>query len=293
MPLFIFISGRFSYVRDSRKYLKGMLGIFETYLVFQAIKTFARPLFFHENIGWSDIYAFFMGPGWTLWFLLSLLWWRLIVLVLHKILDMYPRLVLLLCFVISVFAGFIPIESQLSFQRTMAFLPFFFMGYYSNKFDIKGLVNKFPRGLSITILCAIGGILYFMLNDKIPALMVSRSSSYFVNLSFSPAFCAVIRCAIFFVAIIMGIGIMRLVSINNMMADWGRKTMFIYIYHSFIITALRTIITNGYLPFNSPALFFYAVCITFGLVMLSYVKIFNWFLTPISGILKKIQFPKV
>lgn len=38
MPLFVFISGRFSHIRNSQRYLLRLLTIFETYIVFQFLR---------------------------------------------------------------------------------------------------------------------------------------------------------------------------------------------------------------------------------------------------------------
>lgn len=43
MPLFVFVSGYFSKIRNKDKYKKGIIRLFETYVIFQIIRNFTPP----------------------------------------------------------------------------------------------------------------------------------------------------------------------------------------------------------------------------------------------------------
>lgn len=70
MPLFVFVSGRFSQMRDKTKYRKSFLRLLETLIIFQLAAIF---LFGDFSLGW------FAGPWFHLWYLLSLIFWRLVI----------------------------------------------------------------------------------------------------------------------------------------------------------------------------------------------------------------------
>ena len=73
-----------------------------------------------------------------------------------------------------------------------------------------------------------------------------------------------------------------LCSAHATLARWGRLTLFIYLYHTFAINVLDTLVACGYLPQNEVLLIAYAVLITLGLVLLSRVKALNVLMNPVS-----------
>lgn len=78
---------------------------------------------------------------------------------------------------------------------------------------------------------------------------------------------------------------MRLVPTRASLAHWGSITLFIYIYHTFIIEMLRWAIKHGYFPQTEWILIVMSVIITIGLILLSHIKFFNILLNPVSYIL--------
>ena len=74
MPLFIFVSGRFSHIHDRHRYKRGILLLLESYLVFQTIRS-SVPLLHGESL-WRCLII----PRWTLWYLVALIYWRLMLL---------------------------------------------------------------------------------------------------------------------------------------------------------------------------------------------------------------------
>lgn len=116
MPLFIFISGYFS--KNIKKCSKNALNnLLIPYILF--------------SITWSIFIYTLEGkftfslvtPSWTLWYLLSLFYWRISLKYLVKIKYIIPISVL-----VSLYIGTIGIR-EYSFSRTFAFLPFFLLGY--------------------------------------------------------------------------------------------------------------------------------------------------------------------
>ena len=116
MPLFVFISGYFT-SNNRLKTFESIIRILLIFIVFQ----FIRLLLSGE---WS--FANIIIPQWTLWYLLSLLFWKFGVLLLPSQLSkVKTAVVIFFSFLLSFFANFIPLELELSFQRTFNFFPFF------------------------------------------------------------------------------------------------------------------------------------------------------------------------
>lgn len=285
IPLFIFVSGRFSQIKERSKFKYGILRIFETYIVFQFIRAII-PILFGQKLTFYSIVSFVVNPKYTLWYLLCLIYWRLLVLIIpQRSLNNRPTLILTICFVASIFGGFFPVRG-LALHRAMAFLPFFFMGYYSKKINLKDDISKLNIGISfVALLCS---FLFVLFNININVNYIFHgASSYWVNTSLAPLIQCLARCTWFVFATILGIMIMRVVRVQPTMAKMGRVTLFIYIYHSFIIEGLRALIKQGILPGNEIMLFFYAVAITLGLAFLSRFKLLNFMLNPITYKMRK------
>lgn len=143
MPLFIFVSGMFSHIKDRHKYKLGILRILETYIVFQLIKA-VPPMIWNGDITLWSIVSAIGGPRYALWYLLSLVLWRLMVYFMPENVIKYPIRIMLSCIFISLFGGFVPVNGEFALQQTMTYLPFFFMGYYAKNIELKKYLAKIP-----------------------------------------------------------------------------------------------------------------------------------------------------
>lgn len=285
MPTFIFVSGMFSQMKDREKYKQGILRIMETYIVFQLIRA-VTPMLLTGDISPRSIASVIVSPRYTLWYLLSLIFWRLMVYFMpEKIINKYPIWIILTCIFISLFGGFIPVGSEFSIQRTMTFLPFFFMGYYAKIIELKKYIAKIPQLLAFAVLLSVFLIYFFILNKSLNFVLMGKAT-YWYKAEFSPYLLCLARGLFLFSATTMGVMVMRLVPTRPLLSHWGRITLFIYIYHSFAIQALRLVIKHGYTPQNEWIYIIMPVVITMGLILLSHIKFFNILLNPVSYILK-------
>ena len=276
MPLFIYISGMFSQFKEKEKYKKGILKLLETYVVFQIIRCVCFS-FMEEDI---SLISFLIIPKWTLWYLMSLIFWRLTVLILpKKMLSSHPKRILLICFIISIIGGFVPLNSEFSIQRTLTFLPFFYLGYYSYKIDIKKIINKIPFVLSWTIPLLIFLFIFFCLNIDLQFL---NGKSYFWALKESVFTCMWARIAMMASAMVLSVMTMRMMLNKTIFPKWGEKTLFIYIFHTFIIDIIRLLIKKGYMGNHECLLFLYSIVILVFLGIISKYKFSNAILNPVS-----------
>lgn len=142
MPLFIMVSGYLTNTISPR-YKKGTLKLLETYFVFQILRSIIEGNF--------DLHSF-MIPRMALWYLLSLVYWRILMYFLINIMKISGALLLFISLIISIVSVFFPYTTQLSFQRTFAFFPFLVCGYLCRNIDYKKVLRKFSTSFAITFL---------------------------------------------------------------------------------------------------------------------------------------------
>ena len=292
MPTFIFVSGMFSQMRDKGKYKSGILRIFETFVVLQTIKVGMTiiPGLIHDTITPKSIIATILTPQFGSWYLLCLTYWRLMVFFLpEKFLRQNSAIIVSSCFFISLLGGFIPVGNMLALQRTMCFLPFFFMGYYAKNIELKKYVSKIPVLLAVGVLLSFCLIYYHYINYDIRFISYGWSS-YLSVAGFSPLELFIARGLFLISAIITGLMVMRLIPTKSTFySQWGKITLFIYAYHLFVINALRYAIKHNLFPQNEWLLFIPPVIITAVLIVLSRVKFLNVLLNPVSYIIERSQ----
>ena len=121
MPVFIFCSGYFSKGANSRRTISGCL---VPYLTFQLL--YGLLFFQHGKSLGADLLSIFnlTTPQWTLWYLLSLFFWRIFAEPFTTL--RYP---LFWSAVLSLYIGLTGAGSFLSLSRTFAFFPYFLAGY--------------------------------------------------------------------------------------------------------------------------------------------------------------------
>ena len=118
MPLFIFMSGYFSHKKNPKEFLLSIWKLLEPFLIFHIM---AR-IIFNGGLTWNNL----LTPWWLLWYLLSLIYWRVILQMIPDRILNNTKLILTATFSIGIFAGFLPFDRFLSLQRTLAFCPFSF-----------------------------------------------------------------------------------------------------------------------------------------------------------------------
>ena len=128
MPAFAIISGYFSKsdAPGSRQMARVITDILLPYVIFEALWTLTKWIV--EGQANPNL----TQPSWTLWFLLALGIFRLVLPYLALL-----RWPLLWTVVISIGAGYLPnIDSTLSLSRTLGLLPFFALGWWLRDRDV-------------------------------------------------------------------------------------------------------------------------------------------------------------
>ena len=262
MPLFVFISGYFS--KNADKCRKN------------AVKGLLVPFIFF-NIIWYACDGNFEFPiyyaGWTLWYLLSLFFWRFFLKDLIKI-----RWILGLSIVLGLLVGFVDQYSNiLSLSRTFAFLPFFLLGYYANNSTIKK-ITSYPKVISMVGLMSIGALSFSIAKYNILDYKFLYMSQSYVSLGLGVGQGTLLRIIGYLLAILVSLFVINLVPRRKLkISKIGANTMVIYLGHIYILKYL-----NRFVPTFDSAMANFLITLVFAvficalLSLPSFMKLYSF-----------------
>ena len=286
MPLFTFVSGRFSQIGSKKKYFWGIIGLLETYFLFQVVQIYEKDcLIGNEAFRPSKL---ILMVEWTLWYLPALAVWRIATWCIPKhVLASRPKVVLATSFVISLLVCFIPVKKYSIFIHTFALMPYFYLGYYSNKADIRKKMELIPFGVALLIILSI--VLLFCTNfNQILSYYFEYGFTYWACRGPSVLYNFGFRIFHFMTAMIIGLLWMRIIPGNNsIVSKWGQGTLFIYMFHPVILLLLKECNHRNWLPNNPWWSLLSAAIIVVGLGVLSRFKWMKIILSPITYWVRK------
>ncbi|KGX93824.1 hypothetical protein N781_01085 [Pontibacillus halophilus JSM 076056 = DSM 19796] len=230
MPAFIFISGHFAKVLQTKREWKSLAKkLLVPYLMFQLLYSL-----YYYGIGKEDWMHHVFEPHWALWFLLSLFSWHILLVWFHR----FPRwMALFVAVQVGIIVGYMePIGHMFSLSRTFVFFPFFLAGYYS-----KGFVTSFVKRKEVKA----GGFLV-MLIALITLTFVPQfgadwwfGSKSYVELGL-PQLGGVARTLIYVASFIMVGSVLAWVPTRDMKwSSYGANTLPVYLLHGFVIQYMR------------------------------------------------------
>jgi fucose 4-O-acetylase-like acetyltransferase len=236
MPAFIFISGYFSKGFQQKGYFsKLMKKLLLPYVIFQIMYSgfyylTGKDAAFHVDI---------LQPHWSLWFLLSMVFWNFLLIPFAK-LRWYGLPIAIL---LGILVGYIDsIGSYLSLSRTFVFFPYFFAGYLISSTGLKQLLgSKYSRPAGILILIAAVSIFGgWPSGNVVPWLLGDNSFSAMGN---EQAVAGLYRTAQYFLTTLVIFGFLTLIpSIQFSFTEIGERTLYIYLFHGFIIKPVQAVI---------------------------------------------------
>lgn len=229
MPLFVFISGYFTKITNSKKFWEGIIKLVETLIVFTIVHV-AISYFQGKPLILSNLYVF---PQWTLWYLWSLIWWRLMLHFTPSSILSNHRTLIIISLVLSLILGWVPLGKELSFQRTMALLPYFVMGFVAG---IKQVNFKESHRKSFHVAFFVVIVLSFFAIPKIISTVLYQNYSYLRG-PFSPFICMSLRAGWLIFASLMSYCFLSIVPRKEYRwTRFGQLTLFIYMYHAVILS---------------------------------------------------------
>ena len=273
MPLFILISGYFTSIRkDISSLWKGLLQIVIPLLIFHVLYV-AISIFVFGN-SFSLTYLF--TPYWILWYLLSLVFWRVFIQFTPNKILVSPYLYILIASVVALFCGLMPHGRILSIQRTLNFYPFFLYGFYLKHGVFK--MKLWPKYTSYGfVLLTIVLIVYKMpppIDYNYASLLLRGADHY--SLSTIP-----LKVYFYMLSFVVTISLFNLLPSIKILSALGRETMFYYLYHGLIIRFLLQPVVTFFFFFQNFLFMLIYLIGTVGLIyILRQIKLFRWLLHP-------------
>lgn len=240
MPAFILISGYFA----KGIYEKGYIGkitkkLIIPYIIFQIIYSIFYYFLFSRSMLEIDM----LNPHWSLWFLISLFFWNILLIIFNKL---QPKYAITLAICVGLAVGYIDyISNFLSLSRTFVFFPFFLIGYHLKKEHFLMITaTKAKIIAAITFIIMIMVIISFPdINEK--WLLGSKPYSEFEAIS---AISLLKRMGIYLMNFIMIVGFFAFVPRRKFFfTRRGEYTLYVYLLHGFIIRMFRESEIEAYL----------------------------------------------
>ncbi|KQZ24646.1 MULTISPECIES: acyltransferase family protein [Microbacterium] len=240
MPAFAIISGYFSKSGSPTRVqmARVITDILVPYVIFEFLWTLTK--WFVE--GQAD--PNFTKPSWTLWFLLALGIFRLVLPYLALL-----RWPLLWTVIISVGVGYLPnVDSTFSLSRTLGLLPFFALGWWLRDRDIVTrlrLLDVRPWWVRATALCvlAIAGFAAWNWIDVWKQVDLGRWFFYedaYADLGGEQWWAGGARIALMLLAVILSAAFFALIPRGtHWWTRFGQYTMYVFLLHSFVLYPFR------------------------------------------------------
>lgn len=232
MPAFILISGFFAKGIYEKGYItKITKKLILPYILFQIVYGV-----FYYFIHSKDTFKLeLFQPHWSLWFLISLFCWNIMLLIFNR---MKPVYAISIAFLAGLGAGYFDwMSTYFSLSRTFVLFPFFLTGYYLSKKHFKALAQPRARvGSFIVMLIVLIGILSFPeLNEK--WFFGSKAYSEFDSVDF---YGMLKRAGIYVVQFAMAASFFAFVPRRQFFfTSWGKNTLYVYLLHGFIVRTFR------------------------------------------------------
>lgn len=276
MPLFVLLSGYFTKIKSHKRFWQGIINIALPLGVFQLLSILFLRLF-HEYVGLEML----LVPYWTLWYLLSLIFWRIILQYSPKFLTSRPVMFLSIAFVSSMVCGLMPNGRILSIQRTINFFPFFLYGYYMGKRQFTSLL--WSKYVSWGFLFLFLLLITFGLFPNDSLLFLKGADHY--SVSRIP-----IKMYLLLLTFVVSVSVFTIVRENKVLAAIGSDSLFFYLYHGFIIRFVVLPLMHIYGSLSSLS---YMIILSIFILALIYamsrISFFRWLTNPLSSnIFKKV-----
>ncbi|WP_453995693.1 acyltransferase family protein [Bacillus nitroreducens] len=231
MPAFILVSGYFAKNFKKEGYIrKNAKKLLIPYLIFQLLYT----IYYYFLYNGQSLFFEPFNPQWSLWFLISLFCWNVM---LYAYTKLPMQWALALAVLIGVGVGYIPfVENFLSLSRTFVFFPLFLLGFYCKKEHFIALKRPAVQVGSGLVLAAIF-ITYWIIPDFNTGWLLGSKS--YETLSHENLG-GLIRLTVYFISIVMTIAFFSLLPKRQyFFTSWGTHTLYVYLLHGFVIKYFR------------------------------------------------------
>ncbi|AKG03684.1 hypothetical protein AAV35_002030 [Salimicrobium jeotgali] len=230
MPAFILLAGFFAKGSRDKKYILQMVKkLLLPYFLFQAV--YSGYYYALGDEGW---YNGFFHPHWSLWFLISLFCWHILLIGFKKL---PPLLGILISLELGLVIGyFSDIGHTYSLSRTFVFFPFFLAGYWLTTRQVKVWQITSVRAGSLVTMGVIGTLIVLFPEFSSDWLLGSKS---YATLG-SPESGGWVRLGVYVLAAAMTVSVLAWVPSRHFsFTKLGQRTLYVYLLHGFVIQFFR------------------------------------------------------
>jgi len=226
IPVFVLVMGYFSkqFKLDSDG-MKTMGTLLYQYVIFQTLYSIADYLLFRA----AGVERSFFIPYSMLWFVLSHMFWRLLLCVFVRL--PHP---ILLSVALGIAVGYWPdAGGWLSISRTFVFFPFFLAGYYVRMFKDWTALARLIRPCAIVAWVALVGLL--LGGVRIPTGWLYGSLSYSM-LGHPEWYAGLFRAGTYLLQCTASVCFLALVSWKpGRITELGKRTVYVFLLQGFVI----------------------------------------------------------
>lgn len=237
MPAFVFISGYFSKDLDKSRN-SAFKNFFIPFVVFNVFWNILAALFTQDFSQFT-----FTTPGWALWYLISMFFWRIFLKDLVKV-----RFIIPLSFIVGLGAGiFSEFSSVLSLSRTLVFFPFFLVGYFTSETKLFRLKRP-SRLFSCCIITLALGFSVLITYYKVFPVEFLYGSDSFVSYTV-PIWLGLLSRGLLYIIGFSFVFVLAntVTSKPSFFSKVGKNTFPIYILHTYLLCPLFVI--NHFIPY--------------------------------------------
>lgn len=232
MPAFILVSGFFARGFNKKGYVwKIARKLILPYIIFQLIYSVFYYFLYNKSTFTIDP----LNPHWSLWFLISLFCWNIMLIGFSRL---SAPAGLLLAFGLGLGVGYADwVSNYLSLSRTFVFFPLFLLGYHMTKDHIRVLTKpKFKIGALLAFTIVFLGF-YFNPGIDYKWLLGSKPYSQFEAASIMSLFT---RLGFYLLSLIMVLSFLTIVPKKQyFFTDLGKNTLYVYLLHGFFVRTFR------------------------------------------------------
>lgn len=272
MPLFVFLSGYFTRKKSWKRQLDGSSKLIKLFLVFQIIDL-AVKYFSTRNL--PSVHDFII-PGFALWYLLCLFYWRMLIAILPQEID--GKIAVLISFILSLLIGFIPIGGELGFQRCFSFLPYFCIGHYYGKIIME-------KGTSLASKITPPTIGLLLITEALIIVLASFNPRWLDVIVFPYSDLKGVLLRFIYLGYSLFLSLLMIVIFKckknwdkTVISSLGSDTLFFYLLHPYILLSIVYIIGLHNVKVNVLIALAITVVTTFILMLLRKNKLLHTFL---------------
>ena len=230
MPVFALLAGMTSSATAS---MNGWHKIARTILVPFLLFNLLYEIFHFFIDGVMSSYARNLQPYWIMWFLYSLVIWRLILPIVLK--ARFP-IALSLCCAIAVgyvdFLGYLP-----GISRTIYFMPFFLLGHRLAPVFFESAIAKGVSRLLLASVLLLNLMFFWWVSDLSPQWLYGSSS--YASIGREDYLAGIVRAGLYAISFVTSMSVLILMpNTQKAFTGLGRNSLPIYLWHGFVVKAL-------------------------------------------------------